>query len=306
MPKIKIPDLLKPLETLKKPIVATDFYACCHNGHNNHVTKQVAVKLNGEHKGIHDVPPIPEHLATNLKLNIYDWKQYFETVDGNETHPMYETYCPGQDIISYSIDKQGVWEAYETLLVLDVLKNGDAKDLVLDFGSHVGWYSILAATAGYKVASFDALAENIEMVKSNAKLNGLTYRVFPFLSWIDEEAPLLPNDRESVHFVKIDIEGLESHAIRMLEPLLAAQKVNYLMIEVSPVFGDYYPDLVEKIAGYGYKVYQIPGKGYQMDQQYGKSPLQVVKTYCEIPAAGREKYIRGLQQENFLFIKDNL
>lgn len=304
MPKVKIPDIFAPLSLIRKPQVGIDKYAACRNGHGTHIHKTVEVSLLGEHKGIEDVPPVKNEFETNFKMNIYDWQSYFFTKDGNETYPLYEDYCPGQDIISYSIDQQGVWEAYETLLVLDILSNGNKEDVVLDFGSHIGWYSIISALKGYKVGAFDALKENIDLLEQNAKENGLQYKVFPFLSWIDDTAPMLPADKESVHFVKIDIEGLENNAFRMVEPLVTARKVNYLMIEVSPVFGDYYPDLIERIAKNGYRVFQIPGKGYDLEKQYADNPLDTVKNYCEIPESGRRKYIQSLSQENFLLIKD--
>ena len=45
-------------------------------------------------------------------------------------------------------------------------------DLVLDLGSNLGYYSLLAASRGYNVISFEASPDTAWLQKSSAALNG--------------------------------------------------------------------------------------------------------------------------------------
>jgi hypothetical protein len=74
-------------------------------------------------------------------------------------------------------------------------------------------------------------------------------------------------------------------------------------MEVSPIFADYYPDLVAWVADQGYRIYQIPGKGWERTPEYSDQPLETLRSYCEVPATGLREYVAGLRQENFMFVK---
>jgi hypothetical protein len=298
------PELFAPLDKLKRPTMG-DFYAGCQAGHGTHARISVPVTLDGQPHGIQDVPAIPSRLARVMVMEVYDWRQYFRIDGQGVPQQRFDHYCTGQDIVSYSIDMQGVWEGYESVLVLDILDQGKPNSVMLDFGSHLGWYSLLAATTGYQVASFDADPQNIDTVKRNAEINGVADNVHPYHSWIDQDAPKLRVHDDEVHLVKIDIEGAERWAVRMIEPLLAKGKINYLLIEVTPLFNDRYPALVEKIAQYGYEVYMVPNKGWEYTQAYGENPLAVLRQYRKLPEPGQglRDVVERCAQENLLFVR---
>lgn len=275
------PKLFAPLTNLKKP--TEDFmYHHCSVGHQSHQRMMVDRDIYG----------------VDVTYQIYDWREYFITVDGNETVSEHGKYCTGQDIISYCIDKQKVWEAEETALQVDILREQN-HGIVLDFGSHIGYYSILAAKLGYDVAAFDSSQENLALLHESAELNQVVDKIHPYYCLLDEDVPKLnPFDGE-VHLAKIDIEGAEQYAVKMLGDLLVANKLKYLIMEVSPVFNDTYPDLVEKIAACGYDVYQIPSNL----QEPLVDPLKTVVRDYELKPEGRREYITGLHQENLLFVR---
>ena len=279
------PKLFDGLQHLAPPTIGKDFYASCSVGHAEHASKVV-------HSG-------------RLKYSIYDWRQYFRTENGNDTIPLYESYCPGQDIISYCIDVQGSWELTETLVVMDILQYGNQDDVVLDFGSHIGWYSMLAAAAGYRVGSFDANAENIRHLLKSAHLNGVSANIHPYLCWINSDFPDLPGNAERVRLLKVDVEGAEPTVKRICNKLFKAKKIDYAIIEISPTFNDKYPDMVERIANCGYDVYQIPPNNWQAGL-LNVGVLSGVKQNCAVPPEGRREYVAGLHQENFLFIRRGL
>lgn len=302
------PKIFLPLAKL--PVPPEDaMYKACKAGHESHNVIDITVKLDGQPKGIQDVPPTPLHLRLpSFPMRVYAWRDYFN-VQREVPLQKYDNYCPGQDIISYSIDMQGTWEQYETLLALDILNtyvDSDRADVVVDFGLHVGWYSMLALLKGYKVAGIDASAENLMIAEYNALSIGKGEDFYPYLGWVNGEGPNLPANAENIHLVKCDIEGAESSAMRMIYELLLEKKVNYALFEISPTFNNTYPVMVETMAEAGYKVYQIPGKGWEHSEEFGHNPLTTLKKYCEIPAEGRKEYVESLAQENFLFIREGL
>jgi hypothetical protein len=282
------PKLFAPLSNLKKP-TEDFFYHHCSVGHQSHSRTLVDRNICG----------------IEVTYQIYDWREYFITVDGNETVSEHGKYCTGQDIISYCIDKQEVWEAEETAVQVAILRE-TTSGIMLDIGSHIGYYSMLAAKLGYTVASFDSSQENLALLHESAEVNQVVDKIHPYLCLLDDQVPILSRDAEEVQLVKIDIEGAERHAIQMCADLIGGRKIKYLIMEVSPVFNDTYPALVETIAGQGYDVYQIPtDKNWEHYQGFLDNPLVALKHYCQVPEAGRKEYVAGLHQENFVFVRQN-
>lgn len=188
------------------------------------------------------------------RLEVYNWEKYKDQSG---------KYCPGQDDISRTIINTGNWARDETKIIKEVLEQ--AKDrkhkLVLDFGAHIGWYSIMAAKMGYDVVAFEAQPEHIMLLENNIKLNKMGRRVFVEYKWVDETMPKATlNSGNSTYYkdiwlVKIDLEGNEQYAIKSLENLIKDHKIAHIFMEVSPVFNDSYPNLVNKIIRYGYDAY---------------------------------------------------
>lgn len=240
--------------------------------------------------------PIPvSHIYHPLTFEVYDWFNY-----GGDALDKWQDYCPGQDIISREISQTGGWERYESLLFCDILYDGEqprSEQMVLDFGCHLGWYSTIAITFGYTVAAIDANRENCHLTITNTQMNGESgAKASVFCGAVDEHAPLLDADMP-VRVAKIDIEGAEQWAIRMLSPTLEARNVDYLLMEVSPVFNDTYPDLVEQIAGYGYDVYVIPHSAPRVD-----NPLETLMRHLLVEQ-DRRSVVAAFHQEDLLFAR---
>lgn len=159
-------------------------------------------------------------------------------------------YCTGQDDVSQTLLRLGVWEKDETEAIAARLAPGD---VFLDFGAHIGWFSVLAASRGASVHAFEGDAENLDLLRENARLHGVAERVTAHLIWIDGNARVeLPEG--PLRLAKIDLEGNDDHAVRLLEPALADGRLEELVVEVSPCFNGRYPAMVELLQGYGYEV----------------------------------------------------
>lgn len=76
--------------------------------------------------------------------------------------------------ISEKIRRRGVWEHFETRLLLSLLRE---QDQVLDIGANIGWYSVAAArrvgAAGH-VFAFEPDPNNFAILTANVQRNGLS------------------------------------------------------------------------------------------------------------------------------------
>lgn len=176
----------------------------------------------------------------------------------------FDGYCSGQDDISRTLKLYGVWEPAESAIVRDILNNGDTSLPVYDVGAHTGWYSLMAAQKGYKVEALEADPNNIQVMKANAKLLGVTDNINITEIWVDENTEPLEGLTET-ELVIIDIEGNDMQAVRILRDLFKKRKVKNAMIEISPCFNDKYPVMVNFIKDCGYEAYDLEGKKFNDD-----------------------------------------
>lgn len=289
---IKVLKILEPLRKGNMPMASLE--SMCVAKHGEHDTLTIDLDLNGKHTGLLDVPGIPERLSQRLTFTVFNAKKY-SNAGG---------YCPADDEVSRSIYSQHIWEAFETVLFLDILSKGNKENIVIDIGANMGWYSVLAASKGYGVAAIEPDADIYPVLCQNAAQNATG--IFTCHAWVNEKTPQFTDEAETVEFLKVDIEGMEKFAADMCEKLFKAGKINYALFEISPFFNGTYPDLVERIAGYGYRVFQVPTKGFEHLQEYEDEPLATLKKYCEVKAEGRRELVASIRQEDFIFIKSEL
>lgn len=219
----------------------------CQRGHETHESVTVHVDLGKPH-GYKDLPLVPSNLARAFDMEIFDPALY--PVDDGP-------YCSAHDAVSETIQNTGVWEPAETILTLMVCREGD---FVLDVGAQIGWFTLLAASCGARVLALDADADPLRLLQKSAKLNGWFRLITTGKHRVGTDAtpPFFLSNR--IRLAKVDIEGAENAAVRWLAPVLAVGGIDHLMIEVTPIFADYYPQLVTGILEYGYVGYRLPEK----------------------------------------------
>lgn len=199
--------------------------------------------------GTHDVLQVPTVQGT---FNVFDAPKY-------AVHPGF--YCPGQDAISDRLIVEGFWEKDDSKPIAEILELGDRSRLVIDFGSHIGWYTIMAAKLGYDVLAIDADAENLRLLAANAELRGMQDRITIRHAWVNGSFTL-DVDRD-VELVKIDLEGNDSLAVDACWPFI--DRVENLYVEISPVFNAGYPALVQKLRDAGFTAYWTDGRLFDDD-----------------------------------------
>lgn len=160
----------------------------------------------------------------------------------------------GDQHVSKGIKEQGIWEAYETQLVIEYLK---PRDIFLDVGANIGYYSVVAGFCvgeQGRVFSFEPEQKNFQQLQHNIALNQLAC-VTPFnvalasekgegniylneTNWGDHQIyddasgrhnqriqlengyALLKDQCDQVDFIKIDTQGAEYGVITGLLPLI--------------------------------------------------------------------------------------
>jgi hypothetical protein len=217
----------------------------CLRGHETHDSGSFRIRLGGS-TGYHDFPPIPQRFARDFHMELFDWTKY------REVGP----WCPGAGVESEAIAELGVWEPRETIVALTVFESADPGSLCVDFGAHVGWYSLLAASSGLEVLAWECDPEPLRLLRTSANLNGWKIRTRGTRIGADTK----PLPKTAIRLAKLDIEGAEEHAIRILGPSIRAGLVDHILMEVSPVFADYYPALVLSLISRGYEAYRFHDK----------------------------------------------
>lgn len=231
-----------------------------------------------------------DYLGNRFDMYIYDYKDY--------TSDDIRYWCPANDIVSKQIFHQGNWEEYETALVLDILRAEHQNNLVVDFGSQVGWYSMLSLANGYDVISYETDEDSVNMLRDSAYLNGFSNIEINNLAIDSRVKQVGP---EEIRLFKCDIEGEEQHAFRMYKKSFENKLVDYAIFEISPVFNDSYTKLVEDIVACGYSAYVIPDAGSENAGEYLDSPLINIQTRAKLDIA----IIDSWHQKNVLFVKDD-
>jgi FkbM family methyltransferase len=172
--------------------------------------------------------------------------------------------------VSRRIREHGVWEPYETSLVLRLLQPGD---VFVDVGANIGYFSVLAASlvgdAG-KVFAFEPDPDNFQLLCANAELNGLNDSIMAVQAGLSDAAgegqlylsednlgdhqiyagvesraslPIelyngslyLEKRIQRVDLVKVDTQGSEFQVMAGLMPLLSQlRQPPRIMIELTP------------------------------------------------------------------------
>lgn len=176
------------------------------------------------------------------KMVVYDWNKYKD----------FKGYCTGQDDISRTLLNIGIWEKNVTSLITAILIEGEENGLFIDIGCNVGWYSRIARSFGYRVEAYDGDKEHLELVAQNAEGSVLKN------VWFDGNTRERVGS-EGIELIKCDIEGNEQYAIKHFENYLRNKLVKNIVMEVSPIFNNSYPQLINKIVSYGYEAFEIDG-----------------------------------------------
>lgn len=281
----------------------------CQHGHEaqDHHMQLVTVDLSMPH-GYKNLTPIPAELAKSFQMHVWDAAPHGKHPVAREDR----RYCPAHDAVSETILSHRIWEPQASAFTLAVCDD-PSKGIVLDFGAQIGWFSLLAASRGMTVAAFEADRHNADLLYQNAHLNGWESLVHVFHERIGpdwelyDNKPDAPGTRPStaydwIRLAKIDVEGAEPEVIEGIWPAIHDQAVDYLVMEVSPVFHDRYGELVARLMDAGYEAFLPPEP--QDPPAVIKKPKDALA--YQLPRNGVEDRIAGWHQELVYFKRQGL
>lgn len=224
----------------------------CQRGCTEHRQRDVQIHLGGPTM-YHDYPPIPLDMSLDIELAV--WDTGITPVDGGP-------YCPARDAVSETLISHGVWEPRETIILMDAFRRLGDDGCFVDIGSQVGYFSAIAAKMGMVVLAVEADPAVAVLCDENIQRNGVRDdQSFTLNRRVGPDANVLDGFTESPRLVvKIDVEGAEPDAIRMLQPVLDREQVDFMVIECSPVFHDGYPALVQQLMDYNMIPHTLPEK----------------------------------------------
>jgi FkbM family methyltransferase len=108
--------------------------------------------------------------------------------------------------ISHHLVTHGVWEPFETDLILGALRPGD---VFIDCGANIGWYSVMAAVHGAEVLAFEPMPMNAQLLRGNCERNGVANHVTVFECALGDHvgttALHLSSDNQGDHRVATDV-----------------------------------------------------------------------------------------------------
>ena len=184
-------------------------------------------------------------VATDLgPMHVFDSFEYEDLGPG---------WCPGRHAVCDRLRVEGRWEAVDTAPIRKILENGSRNNLVIDFGAHAGWYTLMAAQLGYMVWAIEGDPDAAHLLRANIAMHRLQDRVTVFEDWVDTGYILPGVVGRDVELVKSDLEGAERYAVAACKPFL--DRVHHMYLEISPVFADYYPDMVDDLLADGFTAY---------------------------------------------------
>jgi FkbM family methyltransferase len=173
--------------------------------------------------------------------------------------------------VSRRLREEGVWEPYESSLILNLLRPGD---VFVDVGANIGYFSLLAATvvgSSGQVFAFEPDPGNFELMLASLQYNDLASTVQAVQAALAEEdgeaslylsddnlgdhkiyAPsqqrpslaikLLQGSRylqsrvQHIDLIKVDTQGAEYRVMQGLMPLLQGQQEPpAVLIELTPL-----------------------------------------------------------------------
>lgn len=247
--------------------------------HAEHATTVMRCDLSGH--GLDDWP----RADLAFDLAVFDAERYRDTPG----------FCPADSDVSRTLVRYGCWEAWESLLALAILRDGDGP--VVDFGANVGWYSVLALAYGHDLLAVESEPSTAAVLAANLMLAREQFRTGAYAGvaygWVGPDTPMLPSG-PCLRLVKVDIEGAEAHAVAALLPSLDAGLVDFLLVEHTPEFGDGGRIAWDLLARHRYVPYAVPDKGADV-AVYETDPLG--STIAAGPMPGL-----GVEQANVLWV----
>ena len=171
-----------------------------------------------------------------------------------------------QDVYISGAAHAGVapWDPFIWDRIVALSRGVPKGSLFVDVGANLGYFSLMAASLGYTVASFEPMSRNARKLSRSVARNGFAGRVSLYQNAVGTADGRLVSLRETdalnqgvfgvdyvdtvslssvllfaasqstgAHIVKVDVEGLEPDVLRGARQWICARSVRHVLIEFS-------------------------------------------------------------------------
>jgi FkbM family methyltransferase len=221
------------------------------------------------------------------------------------TTPAFYFASRGQGVVSQCVIQYGSFAPIETILFKTILKDrcvmqNGSRELVIDIGGNLGYFSIYAALHGCRVKTYEPVPGPYWYIELNVGLNNVIGLVETHRNAIGSERGFLKMNehpdwglsminmngnlevevitiddiiKENIILMKVDIEGYESYALKALEDVMKKFTIENIILEMKRVNEDWGRALVNRLVekeGYLVMSYQeeygTPNHNKNLDQ----------------------------------------
>ena len=196
------------------------------------------------------------------------------------------------DLVSHSIRQNHIWEPFQTEITIKLLKMVKNK-LFIDIGSHIGYYTMIAAEMDFKVNAYECNKNTFKVLKNNTKCYDKVNCNNNKITTLDD---LNLEKDTKIGLMKIDIEGGEPHLIKNMLKLLDNMGIECVIVEVSPKYNSLgeLEVMINSFTSRGYSAYDI-GNSLPRDINMKYDPLVDLKKFDT-------NELKNIHQTNLLFI----
>lgn len=245
-----------------------------------------------------------------VPLNLFDKRVNMIVYDYFYYHDLKKVNSIGYDIISKCIIGQNkCWEPFQTEITKEILKDGN--NVFIDIGTQLGWYSILSSVYNNHTISIDYNDVTIEKFKKTIDINNLKNirQVKQFIDAYCDIDKLIGDTIKKygkIKLIKCDIEGNEVSFIEKIFELLKTQKIENMILEISPLLNPDYAKCIMSLINLGYHVYDIGlSPPRKLSNETTLSALEIEKLkFNNVDEITDYMNIFPEKQSNFLFSID--
>jgi hypothetical protein len=159
----------------------------------------------------------------------------------------------------YGLKNPVSYNPYQTKIFVELLKNLE-HHILYDVGASYGYYSLIGASYGWSVNSFEMNAKNYGILCHNIRENQMENKITPIFTKIGLKPPLdYFINKQNIGLVRINVGGNEVEVIEGLKYSLSNHLIESIIINIYPGMRptNIWIELITYIEDLGYHIFDL-------------------------------------------------